>query len=801
MTITNPEALNERANNLGTFNGIKLVLVSLFPDPNPTEAHLEVHFYNNNEIANILADTADPKSIFPITGGTRLPAGPSAGQVKVTEISGSPSDKFLTLKVSPIGDYSTYMLSINYQNIDPVFSEINFKFRPGCFNIDCKPEWEKSRKPPSDPSIDYLAKDYDSFRHTFISAMMERVPGWEATSEADLDQVLIDLFSAAGDELSDYQDRVANEAYIGTARKRVSIARHARLMDYHIHQGNQASTWLIVKTGNGLEFDINSGFLAWTGDDFKSPKAIIFMSKQKQYVHFLLNKIGLYTWSDSIPALSAGSTTADLKLTVNTKLAADTVRNLIRNGTIKHLIIQEWLNPLTGKIPGRNSNKRQLLSLLPGDDGAETMNDPLTGQWFVRINWNNKDKLKFNYCFTADCPEGKVENISLFHGNLLEVYHGKPVSSVFKEFGSELVASGEYYFDRTAKWGTICRLDESPLIYKNTPLGGEIPTKSTLSLQIKMPDGSFDPWDEVINLVHSDDSEENGDHFIVETDENGKCLIRFGNGINGKKLPEGAEVQCTYQIGRGIEGNIGRDKLNNFDKAVYPSIESCHNPFDVTNGRDPEPVEEIIRKAPEAYRAKQLRAVTLNDYIKRTEELNEVSRASAKYMWTGSWRTVRISVDPAGTTILDDNLRKAIARHLDSVRLIGEDLEIRSPVFIPLDIKVTVCIDSNYWTEDIKFILEQEFSDGYTPDGRMGFFHPDLWTFGQKLYASQIEGRVKSVVGVDYVKSISMKRYNAVTPGSDAVLDIAPNEIIIVKNNPDSMEDGFIFFNVKGGRV
>ena len=69
-------------------------------------------------------------------------------------------------------------------------------------------------------------------------------PDWEPTSEADLDQVLLDLFAAAADELSDYQDRVMNEAYVTTARKRVSIARHARLMDYHIHQGNQASTWM-----------------------------------------------------------------------------------------------------------------------------------------------------------------------------------------------------------------------------------------------------------------------------------------------------------------------------------------------------------------------------------------------------------------------------------------------------------------------------------------------------------------------------------------------------------------------------
>ena len=33
-----------------------------------------------------------------------------------------------------------------------------------------------------------------------------------------------------------------NEAYLATARGRKSLARHARLMDYHVHQGNRAST-------------------------------------------------------------------------------------------------------------------------------------------------------------------------------------------------------------------------------------------------------------------------------------------------------------------------------------------------------------------------------------------------------------------------------------------------------------------------------------------------------------------------------------------------------------------------------
>ena len=81
------------------------------------------------------------------------------------------------------------------------------------------------------------------------------------------------------------------------------------------------------------------------------------------------------------------------------------------------------------------------------------------------------------------------------------------------------------------------------------------------------------------------------------------------------------------------------------------------NPFDVTDGREPESVDKIRRNAPEAFRARQLRAVTLADYARRAEEVSGVSRAVARYAWTGSWRTVRVVIDPAGTTVLNDDLR------------------------------------------------------------------------------------------------------------------------------------------------
>jgi predicted phage baseplate assembly protein len=235
------------------------------------------------------------------------------------------------------------------------------------------------------------------------------------------------------------------------------------------------------------------------------------------------------------------------------------------------------------------------------------------------------------------------------------------------------------------------------------------------------------------------------------------------------------------------------------------------NPFDVTDGRDPEPAEQVRRFAPEAFSARQLRAVTLADYVKRAEEVDGVSRAVARYAWTGSWRTVRITIDPAGfvaagdaeSDALWDELRPRVADHLESVRLIGEDLELRPPRYVPLEIHITVCADHAYWREDLRFVLEQEFSDSWTSDGRPGFFNPDQWSFGQALHRSMIEGRIHSVTGISHIVSITMKRFSAPQPGVPGaeVLEMGFDEVVLLANDPDHLERGLIRFEIQGGRA
>lgn len=829
--IVNPDARDERANDLfaAGLNGLRLALVEIAG----TQALVEVWFINGLHVQTIrdaiAANPASAGSVFRVKGGQRLRAGPGTGEVRCIAVTDGETDAdgnliSLRLSIAPVGDYSTYILELVYDpaRIDPYFAELPFKFRPGCFGADCAPDWTPGRPATPAPAIDYLAKDYDSFRHTLISAMMDRVPGWRVSSEADLDQVLIDLFAAAADELSDTQDRVMNEAWLLTCRKRVSLARHARLVDYHVHQGNQASTWLVLTIAETqAPFSPDEELLAWAGGDdpamrthFASRETALPVA-ERVLLAPLLNRLRLHTWRDARPGLRAGATTADVvsDLPGAGQAGAERLRDWVRAGRLRHLLIAEQRNPKTGLTPGRDPRKRQLLRLVP--EAAEALFDPLDNVWFTRLRWRDEEALRADYAFVTWCAGGeRVDGISALYGNLVMTHAGLPVATHFHEPGTALPVDSQTTTHRHfRRWtlygenrGVLCDLPSAPLAYLPTPVGGVVPPRSTLTVTVEAPGGVEETWDEVISLVHSDDSVESGDHYAVETDEQGLSVLRFGNGINGRALPGDAIVHCRYQVGSGASGNIGADVIDGFQPlggTLSGAIVGIWNPFDVTDGRAPEAVEKIIRNAPEAFRTRQLRAITLADYAARAEEVPGVARAVARYAWTGSWRTVRVVVDPAGTDRLSPQLAADVTAHLEAVRLIGEDLEIRPPRFVPLAIEVELCLSASVWPEDIRWVLEQEFSAGWTPDGRMGFFHPDAWTFGQALHRSQIAGRLQGVAGIERIVDIRMRRFHPPPPADPAPesLICAIDEIFLARNDPDHRELGFVEFILGGGRT
>ena len=52
------------------------------------------------------------------------------------------------------------------------------------------------------------------------------MPHWKERSPADLMVTLSEALAFRADEIAYFQDAVATEAYLGTARQRVSVRRH-----------------------------------------------------------------------------------------------------------------------------------------------------------------------------------------------------------------------------------------------------------------------------------------------------------------------------------------------------------------------------------------------------------------------------------------------------------------------------------------------------------------------------------------------------------------------------------------------
>src|SRR6185503_18097601 len=122
--------------------------------------------------------------------------------------------------------------------VDPRYDRAEFAFRTDCpSDLDCKPECVCEPPAFPEPDINYLAKDYASFRQLILDRLAVIMPDWRERHVPDIGVMLVEVLAYAADYLSYYQDSVATEAYLDTARQRISVRRHARLIDYRMHEG------------------------------------------------------------------------------------------------------------------------------------------------------------------------------------------------------------------------------------------------------------------------------------------------------------------------------------------------------------------------------------------------------------------------------------------------------------------------------------------------------------------------------------------------------------------------------------
>ena len=151
---------------------------------------------------------------------------------------------------------------------DPVYSADQVLVQGSCPAwFDCQ---QPSVCPPASttsPNFSYLAKDFASFRSLMLDRMSTILPAWSERNPADLGIVLVELLAYVGDYLSYQQDAVATEAYLATARRRTSVRRHVKLVDYPMLDGRNARTW--------IHFDVTADFVLASRTRSNGPQQIL----------------------------------------------------------------------------------------------------------------------------------------------------------------------------------------------------------------------------------------------------------------------------------------------------------------------------------------------------------------------------------------------------------------------------------------------------------------------------------------------------------------------------------------------
>lgn len=697
----------------------------------------------------------------------------------------------------------------NVPNVDPFFSSIAFTFEidePARFDIIAGPAAESL--PTLIPETDYLAKDYASFRKLMLDRLSLLIPEWTERNPADFGIAVVEAIAHAADQLSYFQDAVATEAYLGTARNRTSVRRHARLLDYFMHDGCNARAWLHFSVADGAEqVPLPQGTpvlsrLAQSRPRFSSEEYEQILAEQPtvfETMHFAWlypghNEMRFYTWGAREFFLRKGTTSATLEGSFPALKAGDV------------LIFEEVRSPSTGAArdadPGHRHPVRLTRVYASSDPLGNQILDPedTTAKLVTEIEWEAGDALPFSLQISTTQGGAGLKNLGVARGNVVLADHGRTRKDAAIHPGE--VSPGATYRPKLQHKNITHSVGVGEDSQPRSPATRAVvqAPKFALPMVSLMDRVTGETWKPRRDLLRSDRFSR---EFVLEIEADGQAQLRFGDGNLGKVPAPGTQFIATYRVGNGVSGNVGQDTLVHVVSDEI-GITGVRNPMTSTGGIDLEPAEQVSLNAPESFYTQE-RAITEQDYAAAAERHPDVQRAAAKLAWTGSWHTMYVAVDGKGGRSVDETFRAEIREFVDPYRLAGYDLEVLPPRFVSLDFAFVVHVEAYSFRDTVKQALTEAFSNVEFPDGRRGLFHPDSLTFGQSIYLSAFIAAIMQVPGVSSVdlgdartRFYEMGRPNP-TPLSVGQLHVSPVEIPRLDNDPKLPANGQAQFFLEGG--
>jgi hypothetical protein len=416
--------------------------------------YLEVE--RNRRVLNVFLFHEAPQRIT--TANVRISGGVRVRDIEVIDVrigepAGAVGDARFQVVVDRPGDLSTYRLSLvetDAQGVstgkpmaefDPFYASIDFVFdERRTTSMDCKSAPVTSPIVADAPDINYLAKDYASFRQLILDRLALTMPQWTETHVPDIGIALVEILAYVGDYLSYYQDAVATEAYLNTARKRISVRRHLRLLDYRMHDGCNARAWACLSLSDAAPTMLDpDSVLFYSSDEPLSTASITSLaigepalalnghvdvfepvlpgSIQVVGAHVLMN---FYCWGNAICQLPAGATRATLLDSWN---GSKPPGRTLQLGVGDFLCLEQFAAAATRELLDGVPARCHVVRLTRVEVATDALFDPPIP--VVNIEWAQEDALPFALLLSQIGPDCTlVENMAAACGNVCLVDEG-----------------------------------------------------------------------------------------------------------------------------------------------------------------------------------------------------------------------------------------------------------------------------------------------------------------------------------------------------------------------------------------
>lgn len=673
------------------------------------------------------------------------------------------------------------------ESVDPLFARAKFALATGKSVVDPLPSAAPGDDKSTSASIDYLAKDYQSFLTLMFDHLAMLMPDWRERHAADIGNAMVEVLAYAADYLSYYQDAVATEAYLGTARRRISLRRHARLLDFPMHEGCAARVWLCIKViadctirrglraiahGSGVLPD-GSFHLA---SSVVPPHGAVFETIEDASLRKEHYRMPLYSWGLRDFRLRAGATSAAL---------LGSFPNL-RKGDV--LIFAPGIDANDGSSDESAAEPGQAVRLT---QPPRLCRDPLTATDLTEIVWSDEDALTFDIpvpLLREQDADKAGNNAWAAWGNIVAADAGftMPVEQLApeKEGGQSiarlqhpgLVYAVPYRGDgedgcAAAEFGKIHPRDAVPAVWLES---AGAPAKN---------DGQPEShliWRHRSDLLASD---RYAYVFVAETDNEGMTTLRFGDDEHGAKPPPGMQLRATYRVGipdRNIGANSIRSWVPRPEDVDF--IGGMRNPLPAFGGVQPQSAAEIRRDAPEAFRS-FFPCVVEADYVAALKTDPRVQASVALARWIGSRRCAFVYVQRVGAAESDRAFLDSLETVLDERRILGADFILHPPAYVPLQIEMTVSVSPHYSEIAVRRNVIAAVENLY----RAGQL-----SFGDQVYLSPLIACAMEIRGVADVRVDAFHRFGKPPLGEReaGVIGIGPTEIARLDNRPERPDRG-----------